>query len=240
MMISWVASFKIALAAGLLVLGIGCGSSDYQCSETTPCEGLGETCVEGECVSKSCASSISCSMEQYCDRGACVSGCAADTDCYPGDFCETESASCQPTGCRSTSLDCSFGQFCDMATGDCYDASGYYCMPCEDSWGESDCGGNGNICLPWGAVGSFCGVTCEYETDCPAGYTCVGISDGNSNIITHQCIALCWIYEEDRRSAAAATAPGGGPLAGIDGGVIVKPDPTEPPGLETCPVETSR
>ncbi len=189
---------------------IGC-SGDDQCSEETPCTGLGETCREGECVSQSCATSASCNMEEFCSGGACVSGCAADSDCYPGDACSA--GSCLPAGCRSTSLDCSFGEFCDVSTGDCYDASGYYCMGCADDWGESDCGGNGNICLPFGAAGSYCGVTCETEVDCPSGYTCIGVSDGNGNVFTHQCIAYCWLYE-DERSAAGAPAPTRAPQLG--------------------------
>jgi hypothetical protein len=44
-------------------------------------------------------------------------------------------------------------------------------------------------------------VTCEVEDDCPSGFTCVGVTDGTGNLITHQCITYCWLYITDEGDA---------------------------------------
>lgn len=181
----------------LLMMLLACGSKP-ECSEEVGC-GFGQTCVEGRCVSQSCATSAQCGMEQFCDNGTCVSGCAEDTDCYPGDACDTTTGTCVEASCRDSTLDCAYKQFCNNVTGECYDASGYYCHRCGD---DSDCGGSGNMCLNWGQYGSYCGVTCQKESDCPSGYDCVSVTDGNGNVVSTQCVTYCWLYEENARSPA--------------------------------------
>ncbi len=177
-----------------LFLLLSCGGTEYECSEEVAC-GFGETCVQGQCVSRACATSAQCGIEQYCKEGACVEGCEVDGDCYPGDVCDVEATSCVSESCDDTREDCAFQQFCNGATGECYDAGGYYCHPCQD---DGDCGGNDNLCLSIGdAESNYCGVTCESESDCPNGYTCAGISDLSGNIIAYQCITYCWLYTED-------------------------------------------
>lgn len=191
----------------LLLLG-GCNSEPSECSEELPC-GFGEVCIEGTCEGKTCATSADCPMEYTCAGGECATGCASNDDCYPGDACNTEVGSCQPASCRSTTLDCAFGEFCNTVEGSCYPASGYYCKECL---GDDDCGGNGNTCLGWGAYGNFCGVTCDTESDCPSGYTCVDVGSGGSAEFK-QCITYCWLYITDdgpppEPGAARAGAPG--------------------------------
>ena len=102
-----------------------------------------------------------------------------------------------------TSLDCGFKEFCDPAAGDCYEASGYYCSECRD---EDDCGGNGNLCLNFGANGRFCGVTCDTNIDCPSGFECIPVSDGSGNIISKQCLTYCWLYIDDARGPDAPSS----------------------------------
>ena len=63
--------------------------------------------------------------------------------------------------------------------------------------GDGDCGGNGNLCLSLPG-GAFCGVTCEYEDDCPSAFTCVPVSDAYGNIVSNQCIAYCTQFASDR------------------------------------------
>lgn len=192
-MISTVSRAAGIMLAALFLLLTGC-TTEAECSEEKPCALL-EQCVEGQCVERTCGSSADCGMEAWCDAGTCVAGCQQDGDCYPGDKCDPDNGACVAEGCRTTTLDCDFGQFCNQATGDCYEANGYYCRPCG---GETDCGGNGNQCLDFGAGGEFCGVTCEVESDCPAGYTCwPGASPP-------QCITYCWLYIDDRRSIESA------------------------------------
>ena len=186
-------------AVGLLV---GCGDKAVECTEALPC-GFGEVCVEGVCSARSCATSSDCSMESYCNKGACTTGCGEDSDCYPGDACDSATQTCVSAGCRSSTLDCDFGQFCNTVTGECYDASGYYCLECLE---DDDCGGNGNLCLSLGGGQNFCGVTCDQESDCPAAYTCLEVSSGGGGF-TKQCLTLCGLYitDDSRRSS---TAPG--------------------------------
>jgi hypothetical protein len=196
---------KALLTWTLLLGALGCQNEPAECSEDIPCEGFGETCVKGACVAKSCSNSNQCGIEEYCDGGACAQGCAEDTDCYPDSVCNTESNACKKRGCRDSNLDCGFGEYCDTSSGTCYDASGYYCRECQD---DADCGGNGNICLGFGAYGSYCGVTCESTLDCPSAYECLPVSDASGNIFTNQCVTYCWMYIQDEaRSAGRAAAP---------------------------------
>lgn len=192
------------LTASMLMLS-GCEKSSGECSEKAPCGGFA-TCVDGTCVAKSCSSSVDCGMESYCDIGECAPGCQSTDDCLPGDVCDAAGA-CIEGECRDTSLDCAFKEFCDPASGDCYEASGYYCKACQDPGPSEDCGGNGNYCLNFGANGSFCGVTCDTTSDCPSGFDCVGLSDGNGNIVTNQCLTYCWLYITDGARGPDAPDP---------------------------------
>lgn len=173
-----------------------------ECSQNTPC-GAFASCVDGQCVAKSCGTSTDCGMQSFCDAGECQPGCQSGEDCYPDEVCDPNTATCAAAACRSTTLDCGFGEFCDPAAGDCYEASGYYCSDCRD---DDDCGGNGNLCFGFGSNGNFCGVTCDSQLDCPSGYDCVPATDGNGNVVSNQCITYCWLYITDGADGPAAPA----------------------------------
>lgn len=178
----------------ILLLGLGCGRKDTaQCSEEQPC-GFGEVCVEGTCQSSSCSTSAQCAMEQFCDDGTCVDGCEIDGDCYPGDYCDQESKSCDDAPCTDSHIDCDFKEYCS-STGECVEASGYFCRDCEL---DSDCGGNGNVCMNWGLERDFCGVSCDTEADCPSGFICIDWQDSNDEFLTRQCATYCWLYIPER------------------------------------------
>lgn len=183
------------LLCALIGLAACSGDAPAECSETVPC-GAFASCVDGQCVAKGCGTSTDCGMQSYCDGGECVAGCQSGDDCYPDEVCDPNTATCAAAACRDTSLDCGFKEFCDPAAGDCYEASGYYCSECRD---EDDCGGNGNLCLNFGANGRFCGVTCDTNIDCPSGFECIPVSDGSGNIISKQCLTYCWLYIDDAR-----------------------------------------
>ena len=185
---------------------LGCGKDKVQCSEETPC-GFGEVCVEGVCEGQSCATNTQCSMESYCLEGSCTEGCLSDEDCYPGDYCELGEQLCQSAPCTNSHVDCGFKEFCNNATGECIDASGYYCRDCIT---DADCGGNGNVCMHWGLERDFCGVTCEVESDCPSGFSCIDWQDENGSL-TRQCATLCWLYVDERPNAP------GSPQLPVDG-----------------------
>jgi len=191
----------------------GCGDKDVQCSEDVACS-FGEVCIDGTCSSKNCATSADCPMETTCAGGSCTAGCANDDDCYPGDACDTTQGQCAEASCRSTTLDCGFKEFCNTVTGECYEASGYYCLECFD---DDDCGGNDNTCLSWGAYGNFCGVTCDTESDCPSGFTCIDVGSGGSAEFK-QCVTYCWLYiNDDQKAPPAGELPSPTPV-----------DPTSP------------
>lgn len=177
------------MIALLLLLLAGCTAEDpATCSEEVPC-GFGENCVDGQCQAQSCATSAQCGIEQYCDEEhACVAGCKTNDDCMFGDICNVENETCEPAECVDTRTDCGFGEFC-APTGECFDAGGYYCRPCEY---DTDCGSDGNVCY-----GGYCGVECDSDADCPAGFDCLAFGDGAGNTTTHQCWTYCWLYEDE-------------------------------------------
>jgi Cys-rich repeat protein len=184
------------LVALLLVL-VGCGER-AECSQDSPCP-FGATCQEGQCVSARCANSAQCGMEQYCDVGACVAGCAEDADCYPGDACDVASATCVNKGCTNQHRDCAFKEFCNGASGECYEASGYYCKSCTD---DGDCGAEGNHCY-----GGYCLVECTRDADCPAGFYCYGFVDNSGNPQYYQCYSVCEMYEGYQSVRAERVVP---------------------------------
>ena len=125
----------------LFLTVLACTSDGLECSAERAC-GFGQSCVNGTCEATVCATSDQCPMEHRCEDGACTAGCSGDNDCFPGDLCQADIAECRPAGCRSTELDCSFREFCDTNTGECYDAGEQYCRPCDH---DEDCG-EGNEC----------------------------------------------------------------------------------------------
>ena len=171
-----------------LLLAFPSGCSHHECSEEDPCS-FGYACVAGQCQERRCATSAQCAMEQYCANGACQDGCAGDEDCYPGSACDVESNTCVSAPCEDQHQDCAFKEFCNAATGECYEASGYYCRECN---AEEDCGGGDNHCTSSG----YCGVDCQDSDDCPAGFDCMPFVDYNGNIQYYQCYTYCWLYDE--------------------------------------------
>lgn len=172
----------------LLFLSLmGCPQPEAECDAETECP-LGSLCVDGECVSQSCATSDQCGIEQYCKDHSCVDGCEAADDCMFGDVCDAETNTCVAGECADTRTDCGFGEFC-APNGTCFDAGGYYCKPCED---DGDCGGSGNMCLS-----GYCGVTCSSDAECPGGYDCLPVSDWSGNVVANQCWTYCWLYEDE-------------------------------------------
>jgi hypothetical protein len=186
---------------------VACGDDDetaVTCVETTECA-FGESCLDGVCTARSCATSAGCPIASFCDAGSCTQGCQNTDDCYPDQTCTD--GSCKARGCRDTSLDCAFGELCDLATGECYPANNNYCKPCVAGSSDAEqCGSVANICLGWGQYGDFCGVECAQTTDCPAGYDCIPVGE-NGNVITKQCITYCWLYTDDDSRATARPTP---------------------------------
>ena len=161
------------------------------CAADTDC-GFAETCLAGVCTATECATSAQCPMEENCADGSCVAGCADDSDCYAGDYCDTTASACTTKTCSDTRQDCAFNQFCDVASGTCTDAGGYYCTTCDT---DEDCGGGGNECVDLGVTDKYCGVACTADEDCPNGYSCIKEDNYDHTISTYQCLTYCWLYE---------------------------------------------
>jgi hypothetical protein len=184
---SWFSALVVAFA-------VGCGPTDFECSESVPCP-LGETCLNGTCQVEDCTSNLDCPMEYTCDGSACVRGCASDADCYPGDICNLEFAECEPLGCTDTHLDCGYKEFCNTLTGECYAAGGVYCKPCDPRNVIDDCnaGDDDGTNQCWN---NYCTVDCSNGRECPSGFQCYPFSDNAGNIVTYQCLTYCWLYED--------------------------------------------
>ena len=136
----------LTLAVVGLTLGLAScdGGTDFQCTEELPCTGFGEICIDGQCIKETCQSNLDCPMEHVCGAGGlCAAGCDNDNDCYPGSACNLELAECEDQRCTDTHIDCGYKEFCNVGTGDCYEAGGVYCRPC-DPWNvANDCNGGG-------------------------------------------------------------------------------------------------
>jgi hypothetical protein len=181
MMRLWISMWGLAV----ICLGSSCTPTSIQCTDEVLC-GFGEVCIKSQCVATLCATSAQCPIEHYCTDRECVQGCEVTADCYPGDWCN-ESGVCELGECENSHIDCGFREFCNAATGDCYDAGGQYCNPCNEDY---ECG-EGNYCYA-----HYCGVNCT-TNECPSGFECYPFSDDNDNIVAYQCIAFCWLYEDD-------------------------------------------
>lgn len=165
-----------------------CTGKEPECSAEIPCANIAETCQGDVCVTKRCANSSQCPMESYCNGGDCFAGCVEEGDCYPGSTCDIETKTCLEDACTNTEIDCDYREFCNTATGDCYDAGSQYCNFCNYEPGE--CGDDRNICYA-----HYCGVDCSEGQPCPSGFECSPFTDEVGNIVTYQCFTYCWLYE---------------------------------------------
>lgn len=172
----------------VVALGACNGKTAFECSEELPCSGLGEVCTDGQCVDARCANSSQCPMESHCDNGDCLPGCVEESDCYPGSTCDVELKTCEPEACVDSQIDCGYREFCNAATGDCYDAGTQFCNYCD--YQPNECGEN-NICYA-----NYCGVDCSQGQECPGGFECSPFVDDVGNIVTYQCFTYCWLYED--------------------------------------------
>ncbi len=172
----------------LLLLVLGCRPT-FECDAETPC-GFGDVCIEGVCMEAVCSTSAQCPIEHYCTaQRQCEPGCLEETDCMPGDTCDPEGRTCLPEPCTDTILDCGFKEFCDPASGECYEAGGDYCRPCRAQTAETDCG-EGNRC--WF---NYCAVRCDGDRECPQGFECAAFTE-EGNVVGRWCITYCWLYDD--------------------------------------------
>lgn len=195
----------------LLLLGwlslLGCGGSLGQapeCIDNGDCGAL-QACVDQVCADVACLSTIDCDLEQYCDleHYTCVDGCEVDRDCRAGFECSSASRTCEPQACRSTQLDCAFGENCNLASGECELDEGGHCDPCTTRpfQPRGTCADERAVCTEYFTEpGTFCFLQCESELDCPRGFECqnVGRDASGDGRIDYLCVAHCQdLYDND-------------------------------------------
>jgi hypothetical protein len=180
-----------------------------ECYEASHCSAeVGElvACIDAECETVECLSSSDCPMGRICDIDGdyeCLDGCNSDGDCPAGFSCGDE-GTCEEYGCRSTLLDCDYGEICNLGTGVCEVDNRPHCTSCDpalNDWntgvasnncddyfvGNTACGGTGSICNNWDWDGDpstsepICSVACLEQDDCPMGYICMLIDQPYGN-----------------------------------------------------------
>ncbi len=176
--------FPSMLAALVVAVGLsacGDGVKAGECTSNADCEGIAVCTDEGTCDEVECLTSNDCDIFQYCDgENDCQDGCDEDADCLAGFSCDTDTHECEEYGCRSTQLDCEYGQYCDQVTGTCYDDDRDLCSTCDIFSGGGCAGGD---CY----VSSVSEQTCDIDfngADCGVGQDCA-IFDVDSS-------ATCW------------------------------------------------
>jgi len=102
-------------------------------------------------------------------------------------MCNLDTRECEEAACTNTQTDCAFKEFCNTATGQCYDAGGMYCHFCDE---DAECG-SGNVCYA-----HYCGVDCSSGQECPSGFECSPFVDEFGNVVTYQCWTICSMFEE--------------------------------------------
>lgn len=126
-------------------------------------------------------------------------GCACkdNTDCYSGFCVEGPNGSVCASLCDSDAA-CGRGYKCSSVqntSGDtvfiCIYKFPNLCRPCMK---DEDCANPvldmKNRCVDFGADGKFCGVQCSTNTDCPVGYECRDVPQGNGTV--KQCTPEKW------------------------------------------------
>ncbi|MFK7929123.1 MAG: hypothetical protein AB8H79_13100 [Myxococcota bacterium] len=192
-----------------LLFAVACdGGATFECSAEVACADNSEVCIDGTCQVRECSSSIDCPVEEVCTADGCQAGCENDNDCFPGDICDPEFKECTFGGCVDTHIDCGYKEFCNTLTGECYDAGGVYCRPCDPRNVVADCNGGEatgkNEC--WN---NYCLVDCANGRECPSGFQCYPFTDRSGNVTAYQCLTYCWLYEGRGVGADAVPPPDG-------------------------------
>ena len=109
----------------------------------------------------------------------------ATTTAPPAETCKDHI--CDVYGCRSTTLDCEYGEFCDTSTGECKQSSGPHCESC-DAAASNSCGSNATCYI----LEADEDDTCTSDRDCEDGWYCDYLSSATAkNCHQDFCLVTC-------------------------------------------------
>lgn len=207
---------------------VSCGNG-LKCHDNGRCAGAcpaapcpaGYTCGgDGHCkLPGGCLANADCrdlpGAPNYCDttRNRCAAGCDEDNDCLPvaatqGSLCDRVARRCVQRPCSGT-YQCANQQFCNLTSGQCFNAQGTYCQTCTND-NECACATGAtcppgpNHCLEFqdadgGSVGKYCmlgGCTVQDggsgESGCPQGYRCESLPNPSGSGNYNACMRFCW------------------------------------------------
>ena len=122
------------------------------------------------------ASGCPCMLDAECTTGVC-------TPTQTGRRCAEACESVCAGGGECLPVQAAFGERAPV----CIDTAAQLCQPCAKS---EECRGPGQetaACVSYGDAGSFCGVQCGEETECPTGYACRNVTTVHDKK-TRQCV----------------------------------------------------
>jgi hypothetical protein len=67
----------------------------------------------------------------------------------------------------------------------CVPPAGNLCKPCQK---DDDCKYKGDMCIPVGQTGTYCGMDCSEGSPCPPHYSCVNVTGAGGEVIGRQCL----------------------------------------------------
>lgn len=175
------------------------------CDDPSPMPGKEWDCDEdGHCfIPGMCFSPLDCKeKETYCDTATheCVPGCLIDYDCKESSkLCDITTNTCIDRPCTGA-WECKCGQVCDPVEKTCVTAEGKYCEVCDPQQGEEACGDKDILCIEFQtedgqSKGAFCMPPCNLadpENECPQGWQCQEVQDGQGGSMGKKCIRFCY------------------------------------------------
>ncbi|MBM4353694.1 MAG: hypothetical protein FJ109_07830, partial [Deltaproteobacteria bacterium] len=125
-------------------------------------------------------------------EGCFLDPCADNKDCQSGWCVEHMGDGVCTQLCTE---ECPSGWKCQQIAGAapdlvyaCVSVHANLCRPCEDGGDCKSAGGLEDVCVRYGAEGSFCGGACEATQECPWGFSCKKVASVDG-VETMQCVA---------------------------------------------------
>ena len=141
------------------------GGQDDLGSPDLPVPDTGPICTEFGC---------DCQENSDCDSGQCI-------DSPGGQMCTKICTETCPEGYKCVTAGAVDG------VSICVPKFGNICAPCKENSLCQTTGSKGGKCVDRGAVGAFCGTSCQNNDDCPANYKC----DAEAKDVTGEQVSQC-------------------------------------------------